>query len=235
MRAGFHLVSEPEIRVVEDPAAEVATALVEAAEAGGHIVLTGGSSPRRAYELAAERDSDWSRATAWFGDERCVPPGHPDSNYAMAEAALLARLAERPEVMRMHGELGHDAGAAAYEADIRERLGAAPRWDLLLLGLGPDGHTASLFPGKPEVEERGRLVVGVPLAGMEPQVSRISLTLPALEGARSTIVLVTGESKAETVARVFGSSPDASLPAAQVRPRYGTLTVLLDAAAASKL
>jgi 6-phosphogluconolactonase len=228
-------VSEREIRVVEDPAAEVAAALMEAADAGGHIVLTGGSSPRRAYELAAERDSDWSRATAWFGDERCVPPGHPDCNYAMAEAALLVHLAQRPEVMRMQGELGHEAGAAAYEADIRERLGAEPRWDLLLLGLGPDGHTASLFPGKPAAEERSRLVVGVPLAGMEPQVPRITLTLAALESARSTIFLVTGESKADAVARAFGPSPDPSLPAAQVRSRYGTLTVLLDEAAASKL
>jgi 6-phosphogluconolactonase len=228
-------VSEPEIRVVEDPAAEVAEALIGAATAGGHIVLTGGSSPRRAYELAAERDTDWSRATAWFGDERCVPPGHPDSNYSMAEAGLLSRLAERPEVMRMQGELGPEAGAAAYEADIRERLGAEPRWDLLLLGLGPDGHTASLFPGKPEVEERSRLVVGARLAGMEPQVPRISLTLPAFESARSTLFLVTGDSKAEVVARVFGRSPDSSLPAARVRPRYGTLTVLLDEAAASRL
>jgi 6-phosphogluconolactonase len=228
-------VSEPEIRVVEDPAAEVAAALLEAASAGGHVVLTGGSSPRRAYELAADRDTDWSAATVWFGDERCVPPAHPDSNYAMAEAALLSRLAERPEVMRMAGELGPDAAAGAYEAEIRERLGGEPRWDLLLLGLGPDGHTASLFPGKPEVEERSRLAIGVPLAGMEPQVPRVSLTLPALNAARSALFLVTGEGKAEAAARAFGSSPDLVLPAARVRPRYGTLTVVLDEPAASRL
>jgi 6-phosphogluconolactonase len=228
-------VSEPEIRVVDDPAAEVAERLVETAAAGGHLVLTGGSSPRKAYELAAGAGADWSSATAWFGDERCVPPDHADSNFGMADAALLSRLERPPTVIRMPGELEPDAGAAAYESEVRERLGGDPRWDLLLLGLGPDGHTASLFPGKPEVEERSRLVAGVPLAGMDPQVPRITLTVPALNAARATVFLVTGEGKAETVARVFGPDPDPSLPATHVRPRYGSLTVLLDEAAASRL
>jgi len=228
-------VSEPELRVVEDPAAAVAELLMEAAAAGGHVVLTGGSTPRRAYELAAERDADWSAATVWFGDERCVPPEHPDSNYAMAEDALLARLSSRPEVIRIEGELGPDAAAGGYEAEIRARLGGEPRWDLLLLGLGPDGHTASLFPGKPEVEEHSRLAVGVPLAGMEPQVPRVSLTLPALNAARAVVFLVTGEEKAGAVARAFGPVPDTGLPSALVRPRYGSLAVILDEAAASRL
>ena len=228
-------MSEPEIRVVDDPAAEVAELLVETAAAGGHLVLTGGSSPRRAYMLAADAGAGWSTATAWFGDERCVPPDHPDSNYAMAHAALLSRLDRPPTVIRMPGELGPDAGAAAYETEVRDRLGGDPRWDLLLLGLGPDGHCASLFPGKPEVEERSRMVVGVPLAGMEPQVPRISLTLPAINAARAVVFLVTGEGKAETVARVFGASPDFGLPATHVRPQFGALTVLLDEAAASRL
>ncbi len=148
-----------EIRVAEDPAAEVAELLTEAAVAGGDIVLTGGSSPQHAYELAAERDADWSGATVWFTDERCVEPSHPDSNFGMAERALLMRLSAGPQVVRMEGELGPDAGAGAYEAEVRSRLGAEPRWDLLLLGMGPDGHVASLFPGKPEIEERSRLVV----------------------------------------------------------------------------
>ena len=114
-------------------------------------------------------------------------------------------------------------------------MGSDPRWNLLLLGMGPDGHVASLFPGKPEIEERSRLVVGVPLAGMEPQVPRISLTLPAIGSARTAVLLITGESKADAVARAFGPEPDRSLPAAQVELRYGTLTVLLDEAAAAKL
>jgi len=224
-----------DIRVSEDPAAEVAELLTEAAAGGGHVVLTGGSSPQRAYELAAERDADWSAATVWFSDERCVEPSHPDSTFGLAERALLMRLSAGPQVVRMEGELGPEAGAGAYEAEIRSRIGAEPRWNLLLLGMGPDGHVASLFPGKPEVEERSRLAVGVPLAGMEPQVPRISLTLPALCSARSAVLLITGEGKAGTVARVFGDDGDRSLPAAMVDLRYGSLTVLLDEAAASKL
>ena len=224
-----------EIRVSEDPAAEVAERLTEAAIAGGHVVLTGGSSPKAAYQLAAGRDADWSAATVWFTDERCVPPEHPDSNFGMADRALLSQLSAGPSVVRMEGELGPDAGAGNYEAAVRERMGSDPRWNLLLLGMGPDGHTASLFPGKPEVEERSRLVVGVPLAGMEPQIPRISLTLPAINSAREAILLITGENKAATVARVFGPGGDRSLPAAVVDLRFGTLTVLLDEAAASQL
>ncbi len=153
----------------------------------------------------------------------------------MTERALLSRLSAGPSVHRMEGELGPDAGAGGYEAEIRARMGAEPRWDLLLLGMGPDGHVASLFPRKPELEERSRLAAGVPLAGMEPQVPRITLTMPALCSARDAILLITGEGKAATVARAFGPDPDRSLPAAQVELRYGTLTVLLDEAAASQL
>jgi 6-phosphogluconolactonase len=224
-----------ELRVLDDPADELAEMLAEAARDGRHIVLTGGSSPRRAYQLAAEREPDWGGARVWFGDERCVPPEHPDSNYGMANAALLSRLTAAPEVLRMEGELGPDAGAGAYEAVVRERMGSEPRWDLLLLGLGPDGHCASLFPGKPEVEERRRLVVGVPVAGLAPQVPRISMTLPCLNSARHVVFIVTGADKAGAVLRAFGPEPDPTAPAAHVRPAAGTLTVLLDQAAAHKL
>jgi 6-phosphogluconolactonase len=224
-------VSAPDLRVVDDPASELAGMLCEVAAAGGHIVLTGGSSPAKAYGLAAERGTDWSGATLWFGDERCVPPDHEWSNYSMAEATLLSRIAARPTVHRMEGELGPEAGAGAYEAEIRESLGAEPRWDLLLLGLGPDAHTASLFPSKPEKDETSRLVVGVPEAGMEPQVARISLTVPALNAARHVVFLVTGESKREAVRRAFVDE-DPESPASRVRPPAGELTVLLDPAAA---
>src|SRR3954471_21634051 len=211
--------------------------LAEAAEAGAQIVLTGGSTPKLAYEMAARAGADWSRATVWFSDERCVPPDSGLSNFGMADAALLGRLDEsvRPAVVRMEGELGAEAGAAAYEAAMRERMGSDPRWDLVLLGLGPDAHCASLFPGKPEVEERGRFVVGVEQAGWEPQVPRISLTLPALNAARSVVFLVTGADKAQAMKRAFGDPPDAASPAAHVRPRYGELLVLCDAAAAQEL
>jgi 6-phosphogluconolactonase len=225
-----------EIRVEENPAATVADMLVEVASAGGQLVLTGGSTPKLAYETAARAGADWTKATVWFSDERCVPPESGLSNFRMANEALLGRLDKsvRPTVQRMEGEIGPEAGAAAYEALVREHLGPEPRWDLLLLGLGPDSHCASLFPGKPEVEERRRLVVGVELAGMEPQVPRISLTVPALNGARRTIFLVTGADKAKAVKRAFEES-DPGSPAAHVRPSAGELLVLLDPAAAKEL
>lgn len=221
----------------ENPAEVVAGLLVDAASAGGDVVLTGGSTPKLAYEIASRAKADWSDATVWFSDERCVPPESGLSNFRMANEALLGRLDRgvRPTVMRMEGELGPDAGSASYEASVRERMGADPRWDLLLLGLGPDAHCASLFPGKPEVEERSRLVTGVELAGMEPQVPRVSLTLPALNSARMTVFLVTGADKAQAVRRAFGATPDASSPAAFVRPSAGELLVVLDPAAAKEL
>jgi 6-phosphogluconolactonase len=223
-------VSPPELQVVDDPAVVVAGMLCDVAEAGGHIVLTGGSSPQRAYELAAQRRVDCSQATIWIGDERCVPIDHQLSNWGMAEKALLSHLSPPPAQHPMQGELGPEAGAGQYEALVREHLGDEPRWDLLLLGLGPDAHTASLFPSKPEQHETSRLVVGVPEAGMEPQVPRISLTLPALNAARHVVFLVTGESKRDAVRRAFVDE-DPTSPAARVRPTAGELTVLLDAAA----
>ncbi len=224
-----------EITVVEDPGAAVAERLTAVAEQGGQIVLTGGSTPRNAYGIAAERDADWSRATVWFSDERCVPPDHPDSNFGMAERALLSRLSRPPRVVRMQGELGAEAAAGAYEAHLREHLGSDPRFDYVLLGIGPDGHVASLFPGKPEVEETGRFVTPVPLAGLEPQVPRVSLTLPALNAAREVAFLAAGADKAQAVARAFGDPPDLSAPAARVRPEAGSLFVVLDEAAAAQL
>ena len=218
------------LEVRDDPVAEVARLLCVAAEAGGHLVLTGGSSPKRAYELAADRGADWGRATVWFGDERCVPIDDQRSNFAMTDAAILSRLDPAPEVLRMRGEAGFEEGAREYEQAVRERLGEAPAWDLLLLGLGPDGHCASLFPGRHEKDVEDRLVIGVPEAGLEPWVPRISLTLPALNAARHVVFLVTGESKRDAVRRAFVEGEEA-LPSARVRPA-GELTVLLDAAAA---
>lgn len=221
----------------ENPAEVVAGMLVDAASAGGDVVLTGGSTPKLAYEIASRAGADWSNATVWFSDERCVPPESGLSNFRMANEALLGRLDRgvRPTVMRIEGELGPDAGSASYEASVRERMGSEPRWDLLLLGLGPDAHCASLFPGKPELDERSRLVTGVELAGMEPQVPRVSLTLPALNSGRLTVFLVTGADKAQAVARAFGATPDTSSPAAFVRPGAGELLVVLDPAAAKEL
>ena len=222
-----------EVRVVEDPAAVVADLLVQEASAGRHIVLTGGSTPRRAYELAAAAGADWSGATVWFGDERCVGPDDERSNFGMAAAALLDRLPEptRPRVFRMPGEAGPDAGADAYEAQLREELGDAPRFDLLLLGLGDDGHMASLFPARREVEETERLVVGVADAGLAPFVPRISLTVPVINAARRIVFLVAGAGKAPPVARAFGGEANPAVPASLARDPV----VILDPAAAAEL
>ena len=224
-----------EITVLEDPGAAVAERLTEVAEGGGQIVLTGGSTPRGAYARCAEADADWSKATVWFSDERMVPPEHQDSNFGMAAHALLSQLSKPPTVVRMQGELGADAAAGAYEALLRERMGPEPRFDLILLGMGPDSHTASLFPGKPELEERGRLAAAVPLAGMEPQVPRVTLTFPVLNAAREVAFLIAGADKADAVARAFTEPPDPDAPAGRVRPTAGSLSVFLDEAAAANL
>jgi len=211
------------IEVLDDPAEAVAGLLVQAR---GDIVLTGGSSPQTAYERAAARRADWSDVTVWFTDERAVPPDHELSNFAMADTALFSRVQTPPRVMRMKGELGAEKGAAAYAAE----LGDEPRFTLMLLGLGPDAHIASLFPGKGEKHVTDRLVVAVPEAGMEPYVPRISLTLPAINRAERAVFLVTGASKQEAVRRAFGDEPDPESPGAHVRPA----TVYLDPAAAGR-
>ena len=215
----------------------MAELLSEVAARGGNLVLTGGSTPRRADEAAARAGADWSRATVWLSDERCVPPGDGRSNISLIEGALVSRLPKdaQPEVFRMEGELGPEIGAANYEAELRARLGNDPRWDLVLVGLGPDSHVASLFPGKPEVEEDRRLVVGVEYAGWDPFIPRISLSLPALNAGRRVIFLVTGKDKADAMKRAFGDPPDPASPGGMVRPRAGELIVYCDEAAAAEL
>jgi 6-phosphogluconolactonase len=219
--------------VLDDPAAAVAERIAAVAGAGGHIALTGGSTPRAAYELAAAMDVDWSGCTLWFGDERCVAPTDELSNYGMVREALLDRLpGPPPAVQRMEGELGPHVAAAAYEQALRE---GPASFDILLLGLGPDAHCASLFPHDPALDERDRLVVGVEEAGMEPFVPRVTLTLPAINAAQEVVFLVAGEEKAPAAARAFGGAPDRGAPASLVAPASGRLTVLLDAAAAARL
>ena len=226
-----------EIRIVDDPAAEVAALLVDIACAGGHVALSGGSTPRRAYELAAAGDEDLSAATLWMGDERVVPGDDERSNLRMVREALIDRLPEerRPRLMPVDTALGHDAAAAAYDDLLRETLGHHPRLDLALMGMGPDGHTASIFPGKPALQETRRLVVGVPEAGMEPQVPRVTMTLPLFNTAREVVFLIAGADKAAAVRRAFGAPPDETAPSALVRPGAGTLLLVMDEAAAGDL
>lgn len=227
----------PDIRVLEDPAEATAELLAERAGRGGHVALTGGSTPKAAYERAAAMDVDWSGATMWFGDDRCVEPDDELSNYGMAKAALLDAIAgPAPAVERIRGELGPHAGADDYEARLHETFGRGmPELDLVLLGLGPDGHCASLFPGRPEVAVTDRLAVGVPEAGMEPYVPRVSFTLPIINAAREVVFLVAGAGKAQAAARAWGGTPDPDTPASLVAPASGELTVLLDPAAAEQL
>jgi 6-phosphogluconolactonase len=226
--------------VLDDPAEDCAGRLAAAAGEGAHIALTGGGTPKRCYERMAGMDVDWSGATFWFGDERCVPPDDELSNYGMARDALLRRLPEPgdggPAVKRMRGEQGPNAGADDYERELRETLGEGmPRLDVVLLGLGPDAHVASLFPGQTSLQVRDRTAIGVEEAGHEPFVPRITLTLPVINAARTVIFLVTGEGKAEAVERAFRGEPSDDAPGSLVRPHSGDLVLLLDEAAATRL
>jgi 6-phosphogluconolactonase len=221
------------IRIEEDPQARAAELLVETVRAGGRVALCGGGTPGRAYELAAALEPDWSRAQVWFGDERAVPPDDPDSNYRLVREHLLDRLEGQPEVHRIRGELGADLAADAYDEELR---GAMPL-DLVLLGVGPDGHTASLFPDAPSLAVEGRLVVGAagPPPEVGPTVERVTLTIPALSAAPRVAFLVTGAEKAEPVRRAFSATPGPETPSSLVRSRAGETLVLLDRAAGALL
>jgi 6-phosphogluconolactonase len=217
---------QPDLQVLEDPAGAAAGLL---AQVTGHVALTGGSTPRGAYERAAALRPDWSGVDVWFTDERCVPPDHEQSNFRMVSAALLDRV-EGAGVHRMEGELGPHDGAAAYERELDE---SGPEvFDLMLLGLGPDAHICSLFPSDDALAERERRVVGVEMAGMAPLVPRITLTLPVVNSTRQIVFLVTGEGKADAVARAFSGHPDPRAPGSLVD---GSPRVLMDAAAAARL
>jgi 6-phosphogluconolactonase len=229
-----------EIVVVEDPAAAAAERIAAAVRRGGHIALAGGSTPRRAYEQLAEMDLDWSATELWLGDDRCVPAGHEHSNYRMVTKELTDRISpnRRPRALhRIRGELGPGAAADAFEQDLREAFSDAelPIFDLILLGLGPDAHTASLFPGDAALGERARWAVGVDVPGMAPLVPRVTLTLPVLDAAREVLFLISGADKADAVARAFADALDPDAPASLVRSEHGTLTVLLDSPAAARL
>jgi 6-phosphogluconolactonase len=230
-----------EIEVIDDPARACAAMLLGAMLSGGHVVLTGGSTPRPAYEeltqVIRELGHDLRASTLWFSDERCVPPDDELSNYLLVKRALLDPLADlpRPAVRRMRGELGPGEAADAYERELQEA--GEPEFALVLLGLGPDGHIASMFPDQSSLSERSRLVVGVEEAGLEPFVPRVTLTLPALVGSQRIVVLVTGKSKADAVAAAFGpdATPDPHVPGSMLAPLASELTVLLDPPAAGRL
>ena len=185
----FTVLETPE-DVAVAAAADIAAALRRGSRT---LVLAGGNTPRRCYELLARLDVEWGRVTVLFGDERCVPPDHADSNYRLAREALLDKVAPAT-VHRMAGELGPDEGAAEYSRIVE---GLAPL-DVVVLGIGEDGHTASLFPGHSEVNAKG-WAVGV-RNSPKPPPERVTLTLEALQGARRVLILATGAGKARAVA-----------------------------------
>ncbi len=219
----------------------------EAVEARGRcrIAVSGGSTPKATFHILADPAQPfvsrmpWSRIELYFVDERTVPPDHPDSNYRMTKEALLDRVPIRPEqVHRMQGELEPEVAAAEYEFDLRRsfRLEGAesPRFDILTLGMGPDGHCASLFPHTEAIHEIGRLVA----ANHVPQMNtwRITLTWPVINHAREVFFLIAGADKADRAKQVFTGPKDVeALPSQLIWPASGILTLLLDKAAAAEL
>ncbi len=192
--------------VAEAAAAEIAEALRGGARS---LVLAGGTTPKRCYELLTELDVEWGRVAVLFGDERCVPPDHPDSNYRMAKETLLDRVLPAT-VYRIPAELGPDEGADEYAEVVAN---AAPL-DFVLQGVGEDGHIGSLFPGHPALHSDG-LTVGIH-DSPKPPPQRVSLTLEAFRDAGRVLIVATGKGKAEAVALARrGESPSGMIPNAR--------------------
>jgi 6-phosphogluconolactonase len=244
----------PEVRVsgnvhewAQDAAAFIASIGERAIRSNGRFMmaLSGGSTPKTLYQTLATPEwkarLDWSRIFFLFGDERCVPPDHPDSNFKMAHTSLFQPLNVHPDhICRMKGEHEDPAAAAQeYEETIRTLtrcpVPGIPCLDLILLGLGDDGHTASLFPGTAALQENDRIVtVGQAPTGIR---SRLTLTLGVLNHAAVVLFLVTGSGKAHMVRRVLDpeSEADRSLPAARILPEAGRLVWMIDHSAAQQL
>jgi len=182
----------------------IATAVAAARATSGaaHLCLAGGSTPRRCYQLLGPLLDSWENVHLWYGDERCVPPEDPEANVRMVREALVAPGSVEH---RMHGELGPDAGAAAYAEELGDTV-----MDLTVNGLGPDGHTASLFPHHPLLDETAT-VAGISDAP-KPPPQRVTLTLPTLNNSLRLVLLVAGADKADALARVL-AGPDPGTPA----------------------
>ena len=235
-----------EVVILPDPEAlahEAARRIVDLSrEASGSrgrfsVALSGGSTPGRLYRLLAEepyRDLvPWGEVHLFWGDERCVPPGDPGSNYFLANETLISRVPIPPgNVHRVHGELEPERAARAYEQTLQDFFcGPHTRFDLVLLGLGEDGHTASLFPGSPVLAETERLAAVASAVYQDRPAQRVTLTLPAINSARQILFLVTGRTKAPVVQSIVEGSGE-RLPAQRIQPAAGGLTWLLDTEAA---
>ncbi len=207
------------------------------------VALSGGSTPKALYSLLASPQFagrlEWSKVHLFWGDERCVPPDHPESNYRMVEKTLLSKIQIPPEnIHRMAAEQAPEIAAAEYEVELRKffKIGnmSWPRFDLVLLGLGEDGHTASLFPGSDALDEEKRLVARAYVANLKAH--RLTLTLPVLNHAARIIYLVAGSSKAQILGKLLrGDAESLKYPAGRVNPVKGELTWLVDDAAADSI
>jgi len=226
-----------------DELAAVARAAV-AARGSCAVALSGGSTPKRLFQLLAARGRDalpWDQIDLWWGDERCVPPDHADSNYRMTREALVEPLRLDPQrVHRMVAEEpDHELAAVTYERALVAALGVPPVFDYMMLGMGPDGHTASLFPGSPGLDERERWVIANPVDSplTKGKTTRITLTVPAIRAARMIRFLVAGADKAETLRAVLEGPPDSHrYPSQLIQPAAGgDLVWLVDRAAAARL
>jgi 6-phosphogluconolactonase len=241
-------VSKPEVIIVRDvgelahKAAAQLVALAGATVARFAVALSGGSTPRALYELLGSAEYreriDWRRVHLFWGDERCVPPNHAESNFRMVRESWLSKIQMPAEnIHRMEGEKEPRAAAGAYERELQQffapQPGQMPRFDLILLGIGEDGHTASLFPGSAALDEQERLVVADYVQKLKAH--RLTLTLPVINAAAQVMFLVSGASKADIVRRILRGSEAVELPAARVCPANGSLTWLItgDAAAGS--
>jgi 6-phosphogluconolactonase len=207
------------------------------------VSLSGGSTPKTIYSLLASADHkervDWFRVYLFWGDERCVPPNHPESNFRMVQESLLSKVQIPDEnIHRMMGEKEPEQAATEYEEHLRRFFhlprGSVPRFDLIFLGLGEDGHTASLFPGSPALDEQNRLVAKVYVERLKAY--RLTLTLPVINAAAQITFLVTGQSKSAVVKQILGAdSKSQSYPANRVRPVNGNVTWLITRDAAAEL
>ncbi|HET6275881.1 MAG TPA: 6-phosphogluconolactonase [Candidatus Cybelea sp.] len=237
-----------ELQIYRDPRALaralaelfIATGRMAAAERGSfHVALSGGETPRAAYELLAQeplRDElSWSDVFVYFGDERCVPPDDEQSNYRMARRAFLDAVRIPPgNVHRIRGEIDPGHAANEYSSILRTDLGNVPHFDLMLLGLGPDGHTASLFPGTPPETDDAALVRAV--YAESQMMWRITVTPEVINAARTVAFAVEGVDKAQILATVYDGPVDpVAYPAQIVRPASGRLIWLVDELAAGML
>lgn len=205
------------------------------------VALAGGNTPRRVYELLAtdqfRNRVQWPQVYLFFGDERCVPPDHPDSNYAMAYEALISRVPiPAKNVHRIIGEGNANENALAYENELRTFFAGLhwPRFNLVLLGMGEDGHTASLFPNSAALKETSRWAL--PTRNNQSGQNRITLTVPVFNHARRTMFLVTGKKKAQRLKEVLRPEPGSEqLPVKAITPIEGMVEWVVDADAASLL